>query len=267
MRAAALATAVLALALAARPAAAPAATIDVSGSTTALPLVADLAFFYRQEARRPSRFQIVGGGSEAGVADVSRGVVDVAMVSRARAPDDPRALVFTSFAASAICLVTNRGTGLPGLDRAQLQALVSGAVTDWSQLPGAGATGPVVPAAFAPGTAAVTVFLTTFVVPATELGYAPRSFSTAVQMQAFVRATPGAWGYVDLAFARGLHVVPFEGVTCSRATVADRSYPGRRELALVTRGAPSRPVARFLRWMRTSRTARRVIATRYVRVR
>ena len=267
MRAAALATVAVALALAAPPAAAPAATIDVSGSTTARPLVADLAFFFRQEVKRPPRFQIVGGGSEAGVSDVSRGVVDVAMVSRPRAPDDPRALVFTPFAASAICLVTNRGTRLPGLDRAQLQALVGGTVTDWSQLAGAGVAGPVVPAALAPGTAAVTVFLATFVDPATELRYAPRSFSTALQMQAFVRATPGAWGYVDLAYTRGLHVVPFEGVPCSRATVADGRYPGRRDLALVTRGAPSRPAARFLRWMCTSRTARRVIATRYVRVR
>jgi ABC-type phosphate transport system substrate-binding protein len=267
MRAGVVATVAVLLALAAPAAPAPAATIDISGSTTALPLVADLAFFYRQEARRPARFRIVGGNSEAGVADVSRGVVDVAMVSRPRASDDPRALVFTPFAASAICLVTNRATRLPGLDRAQLQALVGGAVTSWSQLPGVSAGGPIVPAAFAPGTAALSVFLTTFVDAATEVGYAPRTFTTAAQMQGFVRATPGAWGYVDLAFTEGLHVVPFEGIRCARATVADHSYPGRRELALVTRGAPSRPVARFLRWMRTSRTARRVIATRYVRVR
>jgi ABC-type phosphate transport system substrate-binding protein len=256
----------VALALAAPGSAAPAATIDVSGSTTALPLVADLAFFYRQEVRRPPRFTIVGGGSEAGVSDVSRGIVDVAMVSRARLPDDPRRLVFAPFAASAICLVTHRSNPVPGFGRAQLQGLVGGSLTSWPQIAGARRAGPIVPAAFAPGTAAISVFLSTFVDEATEIGYAPRSFSTAAQMRAFVRATPAAWGYVDLAFTGGLHVVPYEGVPCTRATVADRSYPGRRELSLVTRGAPSRTVARFLRWMRTSRTARRVIATRYVRV-
>jgi phosphate transport system substrate-binding protein len=153
-------------------------------------------------------------------------------------------LVFRPFAASAICLVTHRSNPVPGFDRPQLQGLVGGSLTSWDQFAGAPRAGPTGHAAFA-----------------------PRSFSTAAQMRAFVRATPAAWGYVDLAFTGGLHVVPFEGVPCTRATVADSSYPGRRELSLVTRGAPSRPVARFLRWMRTSRTARRVIATRYVRVR
>ena len=267
MRLPAVTAVLVALALAAPGAAAPAATIEVSGSTTALPLVADLAYFYRQEVRRPPRFSIVGGNSEAGVADVSRGIVDVAMVSRPRAPGDPARLVFAPFAASAICLVTHRSNPVPGLDRAQLQGLVGGSLTTWEQIAGARRTGPIVHAAFAPGTAALSVFTATFVDDATELAYVPRSFSTAAQMRAFVRATPAAWGYVDLAFTGGLHVVPFAGVRCTRATVADRSYPGRRELSLVTRGAPSRPVARFLRWMRTSRTARRVIATRYVRVR
>jgi ABC-type phosphate transport system substrate-binding protein len=263
----ALAAVSVALALAAPGAAAPAATIDVSGSTTALPLVADLAFFYRQEVRRPPRFRIVGGNTEAGITDVSRGVVDVAMVSRPRLPSDPRRLVFAPFAASAICLVTHRSNPVPGFDWAQLQGLVSGSLTRWEQIAGAGRSGPIVHAAFAPATAALIVFLATFVDEDTPIGYEPRSFSTAAQMRAFVRATPAAWGYVDLAFTDGLHVVPYEGVPCTRATVADSSYPGRRELSLVTKGAPSRPVARFLRWMRTSRTARRVIASRYVRVR
>jgi ABC-type phosphate transport system substrate-binding protein len=85
-------------------------------------------------------------------------------------------------------------------------------------------------------------------------------------MRDFIKATPNAWGYVDLAFAGELHVIPFDGIPCARATVASDAYPARTELGFVTRGRPKGRVARFIHWVRTSRKARRVIATRYVPV-
>ena len=44
----------------------PAAEISLSGSNVALPLVADLAFYYRRAVRHPPRFTLTGGGSPAG---------------------------------------------------------------------------------------------------------------------------------------------------------------------------------------------------------
>jgi phosphate transport system substrate-binding protein len=79
-----------------------------------------------------------------------------------------------------------------------------------------------------------------------------------------VAATPAAFGYVDLEFARRLHVVAYEGVPCTRATVAGGRYPARRTLGFVTKGRPRGALARFLQWTRTDPTARRVIASRYV---
>ena len=236
----------------------------MSGSTTTRPLVADLAWFYRQEVRRPPRFTIVGGGSEAGVADAARGIVDLGMASRPPLPTDPAGLVFTPFAASGVCLVTHSSNPLPELTRATVQELVSGRAASWGDVAGSPRGDAIVPVALDLGTGARSVFINTFVDAATELAYVPRTFSTAVRVRDFVRATPAAWGYVDLAFTGGLHVVPYEGVGCTRATVADGRYPGRRELAFVTAGRPRGATARFVRWVRTSRTARRVIATRYV---
>ena len=86
-------------------------------------------------------------------------------------------------------------------------------------------------------------------------------------MRDFIKVTPNAWGYVDLAFAGELNVVSFEGIPCTRATVASEAYPARTELGFVTRGAPKGRVARFIRWVKTARKARQVIATRYVPVR
>jgi phosphate transport system substrate-binding protein len=248
------------------PVAAPAATVEISGSTTALPLVADLAWFYRHDVERPGRFALVGGGTGAGVADAARGVVDIGLASRPKAPTDPPGLTFTPFAASGICLVTNAANPVPGFTRAQVQDLVAARATEWAQVAGSTRTDAIAAAAFAEGAGARSVFLSTFVDDETPLTYSARAFVTAAQVRDYVRATPEAWGYVDVAFTTGLHVVPFEGVVCSRATIASGAYAGRRDLAFVTRGAPSKAAARFMRWVRTSRIARRVIATRYVPV-
>jgi phosphate transport system substrate-binding protein len=257
----------LAAGLLAAPAAAPAATLEISGSSTTLPVVADLAWFYRHDVPRPGRFSLVGGGTDAGLADAARGIVDIGLASRAIEPTDPPGLRVTPFAASGVCLVTNVSNPLAGLTQAQLEELVTGRATSWAQVPGAARADAIQAAGLALGTGARNVFYSTFVAPAVAVAEPPRAFTTAAQVRDYVRANPAAWSYVDLAFTAGLHVVPFEGVPCTRRTVASGEYPGRRELAFVTRGAPRGAARRFIRWVRTSRVARRVIATRYVPVR
>jgi phosphate transport system substrate-binding protein len=246
------------------PASAPAARVDISGSSTALPLVADLAWFYRHDVERPGRFTLVGGGTAAGVTDAARGIVDIGLASRPRAPTDPPGLRFIPFAASGVCLVTNVANPLPGLTRAQLQDLVAARATSWAQVAGSARSDAIAAAGLADGTGARSVFFSTFIDDATTPAYSVRGFVTAAQVRDHVAATPAAWGYVDVAFTAGLHVVPFEGVTCNRATIASGAYPARRDLAFVTRGRPRGAAARFIRWVRRSRIARRVIATRYV---
>lgn len=239
-------------------------TISLSGSTSALPLVADLAYFYGREHRRAPRFDLVGGGTMAGLTDTKRRIVDGGMISRALRPDDPPGLVLTPFALSAVCLVTNADNPVPGVGRAQMQDLLAGRLTHWSQVPGSPRTDAIIPVTYAPGAGARTVFDSVFVDAATLIAYAPRVFRTAVQVRDFVRATPAAWGYVDAAFRRGLHTMRYEGVPCTRATVAGGAYPASRPFGIVTRGRPRGELARFLRWVRTSRKAKKVIATRYI---
>ena len=103
--------------------------------------------------------------------------------------------------------------------------------------------------------------------PATPQLNAPRTFTSALQVRDYLKVTPNAWGYVDLAFAGDLHVVPFDGIPCTARRSPPRRTRPARELGFVTRGAPKGRVARFMRWVRSSRKARRVIATRYVPVR
>jgi ABC-type phosphate transport system substrate-binding protein len=249
------------------PAPAQAAPITISGAFTVTSITADLAYFYRREVRRPPRFDLVGGRSVTGISDVARGISDIGLASRPLGPEDPAGLVFTPFARTGICLVTNQANPVPGFTRAQVQDLVAARITAWSQVTGSPLTGPIVAGALTVGGGSRTTIEATLIDPETPQLYAPRTWVTAAQMRDFIKVTPDAWGYVDLAFAGDLHVVPFDGITCSRATVADGTYAARTEYGFVTRGTPRGRVARFIRWVRTAKKARRVMATRYVPVR
>jgi ABC-type phosphate transport system substrate-binding protein len=143
-----------------------------------------------------------------------------------------------------------------------VQDLVAARVTSWSQVPGSPRTDPIVSVALDVTAGARLVFESAFVDVATQITYAPRTFATAAQVRDFVESTPAAWGYVDLALASRVHAMTHEGVPCDRATIRSGAYPAQRPLDVVTRGA----LARFLRWVRTSRKARAVIATRYINV-
>jgi phosphate transport system substrate-binding protein len=249
------------------PAGAAARTITMSGASPAAAVVADLAYFYRLQARHPPRFSLVGGGTGTGIADAARGIVDAGLSGRALTADDPQGLVFTPFALSGICLVTNPANPVPNLTRALIQDLVAARATAWSQVPGSPLGDPIAPVAFDPTSAARSVFLSAFVDLATPLAYQPRTFTATAQVRDYVAATRTAWGYLDMSFARGLHAVPYEGVACTRATIVDGSYPARRQLGFVTRGRPTGALARFIAWVGRDRTARRVISSRYVALR
>jgi phosphate transport system substrate-binding protein len=246
---------------------AQAPTITISGAFTATALTADLAYFYRREVRSPPRFELVGGRTVTGIADVSRGISDIGLATRPLGPDDPEGLVFTPYARTGICLVTNRANPVPGLTRAQVQDLVAARITAWGQVPGSPLLDAIVAGTLTVGGGARTAFEATLLDPDTPQLHVPRTWVTAAQMRDFIKVTPNAWGYVDLAFTASLHVVPYEGIRCTRATVSSGAYPARTDLGFVTRGKPKGRVARFIRWVRRSAKARRVIATRYVPVR
>lgn len=246
--------------------AAQAPPITISGAFTATALTADLAFFYRRAVRSPPRFNLVGGRTVTGISDVARGISDIGLATRPLGPDDPAGLVFTPFARTGICLVTNRVNPVPGLTRAQVQDLVAARITAWGQVPGSPLADPIVAAALTVGGGARTAFESTFLDAETPQLHVPRTLVTAAQVRDFIKVSPAAWGYVDLAFTEDLHLVPYEGIPCTRETVASGAYPARTELGFVTRGGPKGRVARFIRWVRRSAKARRVIATRYVPV-
>jgi phosphate transport system substrate-binding protein len=241
-------------------------TVSISGSTVAFPLVADLAFYFRHAVHDPPAVSVVAGGTEAGIFDAARGVSDIGMVTRKRLASDPAELQFTPFARSAVCLVTNKANPVPNLTLPQVAQLVGGAPSRWADVTGVG-DAAIVGASLVPGSGGAAVFLSEFVDYATPVTYVPRTFATPPQLAAFIEGTPNAWGYIDLSFASRLHVVPYEGVPCTREAVKGGTYRGIYNLSFVTRKPVAAATRRFIRWVRTSPTARKAIARRFVPIR
>lgn len=254
---------------AAQPAGAASSATDVvtiSGSTVAFPLVADLVYYFRHAVRKPPAVSVVAGGTEAGIFDAARGVTDIGMVTRRQLPSDPAELRFTPFARSAVCLVTNKANPVPNLTLAQVAQLVGGNPARWADVTGTG-DAPIVGASLVPGSGGASIFLSEFVDYATPITYVPRTFATPPQLASFIEATPNAWGYLDLAFSGRLHRVPYEGARCTRETVLAGTYRGIYNVSFVTRSPVSKAARRFIRWVRTSPTARKAIARRFVPMR
>jgi phosphate transport system substrate-binding protein len=254
------------LALALPDAAAAAKPIRMSGQQITQVLVADLAYFYRHERPRAPRFELAGGGTGAGIADVSRGISDAALVSRALETTDPPGLVLTRLATSGVCLVSNHTNPVPSMSHALLQDIVAGRVTSWRQVPGSARTDAIVPVALDPGTGAAHVFEQVFIDGSTPFAWRPVTLLLSLQARELVERTPAAFAYMDFAFTRPVHPIAYQGVPCTRATIRNGTYPATRPIGIVTVGRPKGELRRFLRWVRTSRVARRVIATRYVPV-
>jgi phosphate transport system substrate-binding protein len=162
--------------------------------------------------------------------------------------------------------VTNRANPVPNLTRAQIQDIVAGRVTRWAEIPGATRTDAIVAVGLPPTSGSAQVFLSDFVDLDTPMTYRPVTLPIDLDARDYIEQTPSAFGYADLALTAPLHVVAYNGVPCTLATIRSGAYPARHPLGLVTRGRPRGALARFLRWVRTSRTARRVVATRYVPV-
>ena len=243
-----------------------ATTIRMSGQQITQVLVADLAYFYRHETRRPPRFELTGGGTSAGIADTVRGISDGALVSRELTPDDPPGLRLTRLAVSGVCLASHHTNPVSSISRPLLQEIVAGRVASWSQVPGSARTDAIIPIALDPGTGAARVFEQVFLDDDTPLAWDARTLLTSLQARDYVERTPAAFAYLDLAFTAPVHPIAYEGVACTRATIRDGSYPASRPIGVVTAGRPKPALRRFLRWARTDRTARRVIATRYIPV-
>ena len=252
-----------AVALLGLPAMAQAATITVSGSTTVAPLATLLAKGYVSGAGKGTKFKLLQGGSDIGVADVARGRVSVGMSSRIPKPSDPGGLVFNEIAKDALCIGTHPSNRVANFTQEQVQAIFAGEVRNWNQVSGSNKSGTINVVIRTAASGTQDAFDKIFMAPKkTFAGATQRASNGLIQQQ--VQRDPLAIGYVSLAFQNGVSISNYKGVPCTLRAAKSGQYPGTRPMFLVTRGAATGPVKAWINWIRNNKTALKIAAKEWV---
>lgn len=241
--------------------------ITMSGSTSVYPLATKLAKKYASTFTSAASFVILQGGSDIGIADVSRDRVSIGNSSRNAQDSDPGGLVFNPIARDGVCIVTNNKNGLSGLSQQQVQDIFSGRVRSWSKVKGAKVSGAIKLIARTPASGTQDAFQQIFMGPDLRVaGSASTKQSNGLVQQA-VRSSSTAIGYVSFDFISGVRAAPYKGVPCTLRNAKSGQYPGVRNFWMVTKGEATGAVAKFISWVRKSPAAKKIVNTNWVPLR
>lgn len=243
------------------------ATITMSGSTSVAPLATNLAKAYVKAFPGKAKFKLLQGGSDIGVNDVSRGRVTVGNVSRDPLPSDPGGLVFNRIARDGVCIVTNTSNAIANISKAQVQAIFSGRIRRWDDVPGAKITGAIdlISRTAASGTA--DAFQNIFMGPDLRIASSASTKTSNGLVQQSVSSNRNAIGFVSFDFVKGVHAAPYEGVTCTLRNAKSGQYKGVRNFWMVTRGKATGATRTWIRWIQNASAAQKVISKGWISLR
>src|SRR4051794_35579325 len=250
------------LAVAAPAGAQAASTIPISGATGSAPLGALLARKYVKLKPGKVKFKLARGGGEVGVQDAAAGRVTIGNAARDPRPSDPPGLVFYPIAKDFFCFDTNPANPLANLTLDQAQAIWTGQVRDWSQVPGSSISGTIdligrTSASSLPP-----------LVQSILLGGQKISSLTALKpsdglVEQAVATDRNAIGFNSGYYAsqKNVHAVAFQGVACNLRTAKSGQYPGVRTYYEVTRGKAKGAASAFIHWIQKSPAARKIVSS------
>ncbi|MCB0869485.1 MAG: substrate-binding domain-containing protein [Solirubrobacterales bacterium] len=238
-------------------------TITLSGSTSVAPLATLWAQQYVKSCKGCVKFKLLQGGSDVGIADVSRGRVTIGMSSRDPKPSDPGGIEFNRVAKDAICLATNKANPVANFDQNAVQSIFGGGVRSWSQVPGSKQSGTIDLFVRTPASGTQDAFQKIFMGDTKVFSGASQKASNGLVQQSIQRDKAGI-GYVSEAFTDGLSVASYKGVPCTLRNAKSGQYGGVRSFYFVTRGKATGAAAKWIRWTRNNPAALRIAAREWV---
>jgi phosphate transport system substrate-binding protein len=248
------------------PAVAGARALLLSGSTSIYPLMSQLAAAYHKATHQPTP-KVGQGTSDAGINEVNDGRVDIADVSRDPEEGvDPPGLEFTKIARDGVCMITNDGNPLVNLNQQEVQAIFTGNVREWGEVPGAKISGPIDLIDRIASSGTQDAFQHIFLGETLKISPSAEAEESNGLVQNKVRTDPNAIGFVSFAFTAGVHAVGYQGVACTLPNAKSGQYQGVRNFWMVTKGVPKGAAAKFISWITSPKnsTARKIIATQWI---
>lgn len=219
----------------------------LTGSSTIAPIL-QLVAEDLHAADATIRIDVETGGSSRGIQDARAGQCDVGMASRDLKPEESAGLEPRLIAYDGVAMIVNAANPVSALSGQQVVDIYKGVLGDWKEF---GGEGEIHVVNKAEGRATLTVFLEHFKLKNSEI-QADAVIGDNAQGVRMVAGDPEAIAYVSIgealsAVERGesIRLVALDGVQPTKTTVADGSYPLRRNLYLLFRGEPD-PTGRKL---------------------
>ena len=239
--------------------------IRIAGSTTAQPLVDEIARLYLDKYPQ-ARLEVAGGGSGSGIAALIARDVDIAMSSRLISAGEVEQAVRLGIypvplqlAHDAIAPVVHPRNPLRDLSRDQLSDIYLGRSLSWATLGGPDVPIGVVCRDRNSGTRASWQHLALNGTPAQACSIDVASNQEVLEA---VRSNQASIGYVSLAFISahaGVRPLQVEGQDCTPYCIKSGCYPLTRPLFLFTNGWPDGKLMHFINFALHSEQAKQVI--------
>ena len=218
--------------------------VSASGSTALLPLLkpAQEAF---QDAHEKVTVNVAGGGSFTGMNQVAEGSVDIGN-SDVNLPDEykDKGLVEHKVVVEPFVFIVDKANKVDNLTKQQVIDILTGKITNWSQVGGADQKITLIHRAKSSGSRAT--------ISDVVLKGAAFTDDAVIQdsngaVRAAIASTPGAIGYVDAPYADdSVKVLKFDGVEFSAQNIIDGKYPIYGYGHMYTKGEPTGAVKAFI---------------------
>ena len=257
---------ILALAIAI-PAVAVAKTVILDGSTSMLPLVQKLASAYHK-ATKKSAPKVGGGQSAIGISDAASGKVDIGDASRDPIPGvDPKGLVFTKVARDGVCVITNPSNKIANMSQQTVTGIFTGAIRDWSQVPGAQVSGPIDLFDRDGASGTQDAFQNIFLGETLKISPTATAQTSNGLEQNAVSSDKQAIGFVSFAYTAGVNPVGYQGIPCNLRNAKSGQYGGVRNFWMVTKGIPKGEALKFIKWVTSGNaTTKRIVNSSWLAI-
>jgi phosphate transport system substrate-binding protein len=216
-------------------------TLQLDGSTTVGPIGDAFAEAFMKSHSCSVTVKKTGSGD--GVAALIDGRCDIAMSSRFLKPEEFKKAVEKdvspvahTVAMDGVCIVVHPSNPIKELTTQQVCDIYMGKITNWKDLGGSDA--PIVPISRDTSSGTYEVFHEK-VMKKQNMAAGVEYANANPQIHARVKATAGAIGYVGLGFVdMNVKALKIDGVTPTKQTIAQGTYPVSRPLFLFTNGYP-----------------------------
>lgn len=212
--------------------------VKLSGSSTVAPVLLEIANRYEKE-NSVGRVYVESGGSSKGIADLRKGLSDIAMVSRDLKQEEiDLGLVAHTIARDGIAVVVHKDNPISNLTEQNISDIFSNKINNWSELGGDDKDITVI--SKAEGRATFVVFMDFFNFSPSDIEADVIVGENAQMIKTISSMTQGI-GYVsigaaamDIEMGSPLKLISLSNVEASVASVANNTYVPTRPLNLVT---------------------------------